>query len=58
MHLTPRFCDDVIKYALEKKYYEWLTQAVMAEKKVKPLTKMNDFRDLKYKRDSDLGLVR
>jgi len=53
--LTPRFCDEVIKYALEKKESSGLTGAFGRGRnlKKKPLNK-EEVRNLKYKRNSDL----
>ena len=50
--LTPRFCDEVIKYALSKKETMALTGGYGRDKN-KPLTK-DEVRNLKYKRNSDL----
>ena len=49
--LTPRFCDEVIKYALEKKDTMALTgdQGINRNLKKKPLNK-EEVRNLKYKR--------
>ena len=53
--LTPRFCDDVIKYALEKKDTMAITGGYGRDRNLnkKPLDK-EEVRNLKYKRDSDL----
>ncbi len=50
--LTPRFCDDVIKYALTQKETMALTGG-FSRNKNKPLNK-DEVRNLKYKRNSDL----
>ena len=50
--LTPRFCDEVIKYALEKKDTMAITGGYGRDKN-HPLTK-DEVRNLKYKRNSDL----
>jgi PKHD-type hydroxylase len=50
--LTPRFCDEVIKYALKKKDTMAITGGYGRDKN-KPLTK-DEVRNLKYKRNSDL----
>ena len=50
--LTPRFCDEVIKYALEQKESMAITGGYGRDKN-KPLTK-DEVRNLKYKRNSDL----
>ena len=47
--LTPRFCDEVIKYALEQKE----TMAITGGYSNKSLTK-DEVRNLKHKRNSDL----
>jgi len=49
--LTSRFCDEVIKYALEKKETMAMTGGYGKDKK--PLDK-EEVRNLKYKRNSDL----
>jgi len=53
--LTPRFCDEVIKYALAKKETMALTGGLDLGRdlKKKPLNK-DEVRNLKYKRSSDL----
>jgi len=53
--LTPRFCDDVIKYALDKKETMAITGGVIQDRnlKKKPLNK-EEVRNLKYKRNSDV----
>ena len=53
--LTPRFCDEVIKYALEKKDTMAITGGYGRDRNLnkKPLDK-EEVRNLKYKRDSDL----
>jgi len=53
--LTPRFCDEVIKYALAKKETMAITggQGKNRNLKKKPLNK-EEIRNLKYKRNSDL----
>ena len=53
--LTPRFCDEVIKYALEKKDTMAITGGYEQDRNLnkKPLNK-EEVRNLKYKRDSDL----
>ena len=50
--LTPRFCDEVIKYALAKKETMALTGGwgEYKKKKKKPLNK-DEVRNLKYKRN-------
>jgi len=50
--LTPRFCDEVIKYALGQKERMAITEGYSRDKKT-PLTK-DEVRNLKYKRNSDL----
>ena len=51
--LTPRFCDDVIQYALQQKETMALTGGYGREKGNKPLNK-EEVKDLKRKRNSDL----
>ena len=53
--LTPRFCDEVVKYALGKKEIMGVTRGSSNDRNLaeKPLTK-EEVRNLKYKRDSDL----
>ena len=53
--LTPRFCDDVIDYALDKKETMAITGGVIQDRnlKKKPLNK-EEVRNLKYKRNSDV----
>ena len=53
--LTPRFCDEVIKYALTQKETMAITGGVGRERDLQkqPLNK-DEVRNLKYKRDSDL----
>ena len=51
--LTSRFCDEVIRYALEKKDTMALTGDGFSRKKNKPLNK-DEIKNLKYKRNSDL----
>ena len=53
--LTPRFCDEVIKYALEKKDTMAITGGQDRDRNLdkKPLNK-EEVRNLKYKRNSDL----
>ena len=53
--LTPRFCDDVIKYALAQKETTAMIGNLGQDRnlKKKPLNK-EEVRNLKYKRDSDL----
>jgi PKHD-type hydroxylase len=53
--LTPRFCDEVIKYALEKKDIMAITGGYGRDRNLdkKPLDK-EEVRNLKYKRNSDL----
>ena len=53
--LTPRFCDDVIKYALEKKDMMAITGGVGGGRDLQkqPLNK-DEVRNLKYKRNSDV----
>jgi len=53
--LTPRFCDEVIKYALAQKETMALTagQGLKRDLKKQPLNK-DEVRKLKYKRNSDL----
>jgi len=53
--LTPRFCDEVVKYALGKKETMGVTRGSSKDRDLaeKPLTK-EEVRNLKYKRDSDL----
>ena len=53
--LTPRFCDDVIKYALAKKETMAITGGLGINRnlKKKPLNK-EEVRNLKYTRNSDL----
>ena len=53
--LTPRFCDDIIKYALEKKEMMAITGGYDRDRDInkKPLTQ-EEIRNLKYKRNSDL----
>jgi len=53
--LTPRFCDEVIKYALEKKDTMAITGGYGRNRNLdkQPLNK-DEVRNLKYKRDSDL----
>ena len=53
--LTPRFCDEVIKYALEKKGTRGITGGFARNRNLakKPLSK-EEVRNLKYKRDSDV----
>ncbi len=53
--LTPRFCDEVIKYALEQKETMAITGGQGRERDLikKPLDK-EEVRNLKYKRNSDL----
>ena len=53
--LTSRFCDEVIKYALEKKDTMAITGGYGRERNLdkKPLDK-DEVRNLKYKRNSDL----
>ena len=53
--LTPRFCDEVIKYALEKKDTMAITGGYGRDRDLakKPLNK-EEVRNLKYKRNSDL----
>jgi PKHD-type hydroxylase len=50
--LTPRFCDEVIKYALEKKEAMAITGGY-GKAKNKSLTK-DEVRNIKYKRNSDI----
>ena len=56
--LTPRFCDDVIKYGLEKKDTMAITGNYGRGRDInkKPLNK-DEVRNLKYKRDSDLVYI-
>ena len=53
--LTPRFCDDVIKYALEKKDMMAITGGVGGGRDLQkqPLNK-DEVRNLKYRRNSDV----
>jgi len=53
--LTPRFCDEVIKYALKQKETMAVIGAYGQNRKLdkKPLNK-DEVRNLKYKRNSDL----
>ena len=53
--LTPRFCDEVVKYALEQKETMAITGGQGRERDLikKPLDK-EEVRNLKYKRNSDL----
>ena len=51
--LTPRFCDEVIKYALAKKETMAITGGQGRNLKEKPLTQ-DEVNDLKRKRNSDL----
>jgi PKHD-type hydroxylase len=53
--LTPRFCDEVVKYALEQKEIMAITGGQGRERDLikKPLDK-EEVRNLKYKRNSDL----
>ena len=53
--LTPRFCDEVVKYALGKKEIMGVTRGSSDDRNLaeKPLTK-EEVRNLKYKRVSDL----
>ena len=53
--LTPRFCDEVIKYALEKKDTMAVTggQGRDRDLQKQPLNK-DEVKNLKYKRNSDL----
>ena len=53
--MTPRFCDEVIKYALEQKETMAITGGQGRERDLikKPLDK-EEVRNLKYKRNSDL----
>ena len=53
--LTPRFCDEVIKYALEKKDTMAITGGYGRGRNLdkQPLNK-DEIRNLKYKRNSDL----
>ena len=53
--LTPRFCDEVIKYALEKKDTMAITGGQGSDRNLQkqPLNK-EEVRNLKYKRNSDL----
>ena len=53
--LTPRFCDEVIKYALEKKDTMAITGGYGRDRNLdkQPLNK-DEIQNLKYKRDSDL----
>ena len=53
--LTPRFCDEVIKYASEKKESMALTGRFGKERNFnkEPLNK-DEIRDLKYKRNSNV----
>ena len=53
--LTPRFCDEVIKYALSQKEGMAITGGLGRDRNLKnqPLTK-DEVRNLKYKRNSDI----
>ena len=53
--LTPRFCDDVIKYALSQKEDMAITGGYGRNRdlKKKPLNK-EEVQNLKYKRNSDI----
>ena len=53
--LTPRFCDEVIKYALDKKETMAITGGYGRNRNLdkKPLDK-EEVRNLKYKRNSNL----
>ena len=50
--LTPRFCDEIVKYALEQKESMAITGGYSRDKK-KPLTK-DEVKNLKHKRNSDI----